>query len=325
MPRHPNYGKVSDAEFIAAFHDLQSAQLVADKFGIAVRNIMSRRKRMEKRGIAFPIFDYATRKAYHQPSIDNSRAVYRLPMPDGVVLVGSDIHVWPGQRTTMQRAFIAFAKRLKPAAVIVNGDVFDGASISRHPSIGWESKPTVRQELEAVKDFLGDLTLACGKAKRIWPAGNHDLRFESRVAHMLPEFAGVQGVHLKDHIPEWSPCWRVDINDDVIVKHRGQGGEHADWNNVVKAGKTIVTGHDHRTGVTPYRDYRGIRWGVRCGYMGESPLDDQFVHYLEASEAVNWHPAFVVLTFCKGRLLWPELVIKHDDSSVEWRGEVIPV
>ena len=46
---------------------------------------------------------------------------------------------------------------------------------------------------------------------------------------------------------------------------------------------------------------------------------------LEASEAVNWHPAFVVLTFKSGRLLWPELVIKHDDSAVEFRGEVIPV
>lgn len=315
--------KASQADFISAWQHLQSPTAVALHFGISVRAVCARRTRLEGLGIRLPVRD--ERSPYSGAEIDNSRAVYKLPVADGVVLIGSDFHVWPGMRTTMQRAFIAFAKRLKPVAVICNGDLFDGARVSRHPSIGWESKPTVRQELEAVGDFLADLTKAAGKAKRIWPAGNHDLRYESRVAALLPEFAGVQGVHLRDHFPLWEPCWRVDINDNVIVKHRGQGGEHADWNNVVKAGRTIVTGHDHRTGVTPFRDYNGIRWGVRCGYMGESPLDPQFVHYLEASEAVNWHPAFCILTFRNGRLLWPELVTKHDEESVEFRGEVISV
>lgn len=321
MPR--SYKGVTQEAVVSAYNELQSSTAVAARLGITTQSLSGWRKRLEKKGIHLPQFD--TRPAYARAQIDNNRAIYRLSVTDGQVLIGSDIHVWPGHRTTMQRAFIAFAKRLKPSAVIVNGDVFDGASISRHPSIGWEKKPSVRQELEAVADWLGDLTIAAGKAKRIWPAGNHDLRFESRVAAMLPEFAGVKGVHLRDHFPEWTPCGRCDINDNVVVKHRGQGGEHADWNNVLKAGKTIVTGHDHRTGVTALRDYNGIRWGVRCGYMGESPLDDQFVHYLEASEAVNWHPAFVVLTFKSGRLLWPELVTKHDDESVEFRGEVIPV
>lgn len=314
---------ITDQQFIDAYRTLQSQSAVCKQLGISNQSAHTRRKRLEKQGIVLPQID--CRPAYNRAEVDVSRAVYKLSVTDGSVLIGSDFHVWPGPLTTMQRAFIAFAKRLKPVAVICNGDVFDGARVSRHPSIGWESKPSVRQELEAVQDFLGAVTKAAGKAKRIWPAGNHDLRFESRVAANLPEFEGVKGVHLKDHIPEWAACWRVDINDDVIVKHRGQGGEHADWNNVVKAGKTIVTGHDHRTGVVPYRDYNGIRWGVRCGYMGESPLDPQFVHYLEASEAVNWHPAFAVLTFMGGRLLWPELVTKHDDGSVEFRGEVIGV
>ncbi len=314
---------ITEEVFVAAYKELQSQSAVANRLGISVQATHNWRKRLEAKSIVLPQFD--ERPKYARAEIDNSRAVYKLSVPDGKVLIGSDIHVWPGRRTTMQRAFITFAKRLKPAAVIVNGDVFDGATISRHPSIGWESKPTVKQELEAVQDFLGELTIASGKAKRSWPAGNHDLRFESKVAAMLPEFKGVQGIHLRDHLPGWEPCWRCDINDDVIVKHRGKGGEHADWNNTLNAGRTIITGHDHRTGVTPFRDYNGIRWGVRCGYMGEGPLDAQFVHYMEASEAVNWHPAFVVLTFKGGRLLWPELVTKHDDESVEWRGEVIAV
>lgn len=317
---------ITDSQFIAAYKELQSTKAVADHFGCTVANVCQRRRRVEKEhGIVLPQFD--KRPAYAKSAtVDESRAIYRLRVDTGTVLIGSDFHVWPGQMTTMQRAFIAFAKRLKPTAVILNGDVFDGATISRHPSIGWESKPSVRQELEAVGDFLGSLEVAAGAAKRIWSAGNHDLRFESRIAANLPEFAGVDGVHLKDRFPQWVPCWRCDINDDVVVKHRGKGGVHADWNNVVNAGKTIITGHDHQANVTAFRDYRGIRWGVRCGYMGESPLDAQFVHYLEANEGgVTWIPAFVVLTFRDGKLLWPELVTKHEDGIVNWRGELIEV
>jgi hypothetical protein len=58
--------------------------------------------------------------------------------------------------------------------------------------------------------------------------------------------------------------------------------------------------------------------------MADSPQDSQFVHYLEGRE-VNWQPAFVVMTWKGGRLLWPELCVKHDDTHVEFRGEVIEV
>lgn len=324
MPAPEASKKCTDQEFIDAWKRLQSPTLVAKHFGYsAARVVQARRVNIQKQyGIILPVAD--TRSVYNSASIDDSRAVYRLRIDNGTIVIGSDFHVWPGELTTMQRAFVHFTKKLKPQAVICNGDVFDGATISRHPSIGWESKPSVRQELEAVGDFLGQLLKAAGGAKRIWTAGNHDLRFESRIAANLPEFAGVDGVHLKDRFPEWTPCWRVDINDDIVVKHRGKGGEHADWTNVKDAGKTMVTGHDHRANVTPYRDYRGIRWGVRCGYMGESPLDEQFVHYLEAGEPV-WIPAFVVLTFVNGQLLWPELVTKHADGVVNWRGALFEV
>jgi hypothetical protein len=315
--------RVDDDEFIAVYRKLASAFAVARHFGISHPAVWQKRRKLEsERGIILPQND--KRKRYARGEVNHGNTVAHLEVENGSVLVGSDIHVWPGERTTMQRAFIHFAKKLKPVACILNGDVFDGASISRWPSIGWESKPTVKQELDAVTDFLGELVLALGNAMRFWTLGNHDSRYESRIAAVAPEFAGIKGVHLKDHFDQWVPAWRVDINDDVVVKHRMAGGEHADWNNVVKGGKTTVTGHDHRLGVVPYRDYRGLRWGVRCGYMGESPLDSQFVNYLEASEP-NWSPGFVVLTFRDGRLLWPEVVSKFDDGAVEFRGEVVDV
>ncbi len=313
----------TDAEFIAIWKDTQSPSKVAKAIGTTTQAVHTRRQRLEKKyNIVLPVFSKA--KRYNKTLCEASTAVIRFALADGIVLIGSDAHIWPGPLSTMQRAFLKFAKKLKPAAIIANGDFFDGARISRWPSIGWEQKPTVAQELEAVQDYLGLVEKASPTSKRFWPCGNHDLRFESRIASAAPEYERVKGVHLKDHFPFWTPCWRVDINEDVVVRHREAGGEHADWNNVVKGGKTIVTGHDHRTGAVPYRNYAGLHWGVRCGFLGDSPLDPQYVHYLEAREP-NWSPAFVVLTFKDGLMLQPELCLKHSDDAVEFRGEVIAV
>ncbi len=313
----------TDQQFIALFKEHQSSTLVAKVIGVAVRNVSERRRRIEaKYGIALPVFDH--RPAYNQAAVDANKAVIRYEISDGVVLVGSDAHIWSKPWTTMQRAFLHFARTLKPAAIIANGDFFDGARISRWPSIGWEQKPSVIQELQAVQDYLGELEIASPKSKRFWPCGNHDARLESKLAAAAPEYVGVKGTSLKDHFPHWTPCWRVDINSDVVVRHRENGGEHADFRNTQIGGKTIVTGHDHRANVTAYNDYNGTRWGVRCGYMCESAEDAQFVNYLEARQP-NWCPAFVVLTFKAGRLLWPELVTKHDDALVNFRGSLLPV
>lgn len=322
MPGHHNQPKCTDEEFIALWRKLQSVSAVAHVLLCSERGASARRRRIEARyGIHLPVSD--PRAAYNTAEV-KQRAIVSLSVKDGTVIVFSDAHVWPGPMTTMMRATIKLTKELRPFAVIANGDMFDGATVSRHARIGWERRPSVQEELEAVGDFLGSVKAACPKAKRVWNAGNHDTRFESKIANGLPEFAKVTGVHLKDHFPDWLAAWRTDINDDVVVRHRELGGEHADFRNTVTTGKTIVTGHDHRANVTAYTTYGGTRWGVRCGYLAEDALDEQFVHYLEA-RAPNWQPAFAVLTFRDGVLLWPELCTRHAENVVAFRGELIEV
>lgn len=310
-----------DEEFIAIWNDKQSGTKVAEALGVTVRSVMRRRRQLEKvHGLRFPVT--TEQKQYNTAKIDQ-KAVASLQIENGQVLIGSDIHLWPEELTTAQRAFLKFAKMLKPAAIIVNGDVFDGAAISRFPSIGWEKKPSVLQELEVVKDYLDKLLKASPNSKRFWPAGNHDLRLESRLAAVAPEFAGMKGIHLKDHVPGWHPCWRVDINDDVVVKHRLANGLHAVYNNTLKSGKTMITGHLHSLKVTPWTDYQGTRYGVDSGTLAE-PNGPQFINYLEAGPT-NWRSGFVVLTFRAGRLLWPQIVVKHDENHVDYLGELIRV
>jgi len=311
--------KCTDEEFIQAFRELQSMKLVHQRLGMSREAAQRRKRRIEVRhGVILPQSD--PRPKYNTASIDQ-KAVAKLEIKDGTVLIGSDIHLWPGELTTAQRGFLRFAKELKPHTIIVNGDVFDGSQISRFPSIGWEKKPSVKDELEAVQDYLDKLLKASPNSQRFWPCGNHDARFESRLSSVAPEYAGVKGIHLKDHIPGWHPCWRVDVNEDVVVKHRHKNGLHATHNSPLWAGKTMITGHLHSLQVRPLTDYRGTRWGVDTGTLAE-PDGPQFINYLEANPT-NWRSGFVVLTFKGGRLLWPEIVAKFDDDHMEFRGELV--
>jgi hypothetical protein len=244
---------------------------------------------------------------------------------NGTVMIGSDAHYWPGRRSTAHRAFCHFAKELRPVAVVMNGDGFDGASISRFPRIGWDRKPTVQEELKACQERMGELEAAAGTRNLFWPLGNHDARFETFLASRVPEYEGIEGFQLKDKFPMWAPCWSVWINNEVVVKHRVRSGIHAPWNNTQATGKTTVTGHLHSQKVMPFTDYNGTRWGVDCGTMAEVS-GPQFVDYLEDGPT-QWRAGFAVLTFWNGRLLDPELVRVLDEEAglVVFRGQVVEV
>jgi hypothetical protein len=318
--------KVSEEEFIKLWRELQSPKLVAQALGINERNVHTRRRAIEKRRDMILTASHFMSPTQTQ-NFDYDRGVINYKIDNGMVFIFSDAHYWPDYISTAHRGLVHLIKKFRQhtKAVICNGDAFDGASISRFPSLGWEHKPTVKQELEAVSDRLDEIVKAAPAAKHFWPCGNHDARFETRIANSLPEMREVGGMHLKDHIPKWVPCWRVDINDDIVVRHREAGGEHADWNNVVKSGgKTVITGHDHRIGVVPYESYGGLSYGVRTGMLADSALDGQFRNYLEA-KAPNWHSGFVVLTFSDGQLLMPEIARKWCDGVIEFRGELIDV
>jgi hypothetical protein len=249
-----------------------------------------------------------------------SAARVNLTVRNGIVLVGSDGHYWPGEASTAHRAFVQFAKKLNPVAVIMNGDAFDGAAVSRHPAMGWETIPKVKDELRAVKQRLGEIRGASGRARRIWTLGNHDARFEMRLAAVAPEMEGVDGVHLKDHFPDWEPCWSVWINDEIVIKHRYKGGTHAGYNNAVSSGKTMVTGHLHSLKVTPFTDYNGLRWGVDTGCLSD-PRGDQFAYGEDNPR--DHRSGFIVLKFVNGELMWPDIVYVIDRDHVGFRGDII--
>jgi hypothetical protein len=311
--------KLSDAEFIALWRKLGTTRMAKEGHG-DYANICKRRRRIERRhriSLVPPV-----RPELH-PQTSEHPGWINLQIKNGIVLVGSDAHLWPGPMTTAMRAFVKFIKHEKPAAVVLNGDVMDFPRISRHPPIGWEKTPTPQDEIEAAQEILHEIEKAAGKARKLWTLGNHDARFATRLASVAPEYAKVHGVHLQDHFPLWEPSWAIGINDDVVIKHRHKGGIHATHNSPLWAGRSTVTGHLHSLKVSPLTDYNGTRYGVDTGCLADTN-SRAFLDYTEANP-LNWRSGFVVLTFKDGKLLWPETVSKWDENRVQWRGQLIEV
>lgn len=316
--------KVSRKEFIEIWNTHKEAKKVAEVLGLDLRTVYKRRRSIEIRtGITLESKNQSGNQFKHLHPSPKVSARCHLGIENGTVLVFSDAHFWPGIRTTAFKGLLWAIKELKPKAIINNGDAFDGANISRHPRIGWDSKPSVIQELRACEASLQEIEEAANGSKLVWSLGNHDARFENRLANTVPEFMHVSGFKLADHFPAWIPCWSCWPTENVIVKHRYKGGIHATHNNTVTAGISIVTGHLHSLKVTPFSDYSGNRFGVDTGTLADIN-GPQFTDYLEDSP-VNWRSGFAVLTFHKGRLLWPELVHRWDDKHVEFRGQIVNV
>ena len=255
-----------------------------------------------------------------------------LPIEDGCAFVVSDQHYMPGAPPSRSHlASVVLAKKLKPFAVISNGDAIDGASISRWPVSSFveaKGRPTVGAELGEAGARLKDYERLSFIKFFVWNMGNHDARFETRLAEKVPEYAGINGFTLKEHFPLWLPAWRTDFTavdrpPEVIVKHRFKGGMHAGQNNALWSGTSIVTGHDHMLKAYPITSAGNLRWGVHAGTV--APIDSQqFTHYTE-DNPVNWQEGFVILHFRNGRFTGPELVHVAPDGRVLFRGEELKV
>ena len=309
----------SEADFIAAWRKLGSATLVAEALGVPIRSVYRRRETLERKGIVIPTVSLRPdgRNEYTQRNYAQRNCV---SLADGVVVVFSDAHWWPGAEPTVAfGAMLRLIRKLRPAMVIANGDVMDAATASRHDPNGWENLPPLHAELAEVQARMAEIAAVSKGARLLRTIGNHDIRFDRRLAVQVPDYRHLAGMQLRDHLPAWQESWSVEINGATIVKHRWHGGIHATYNNTLKSGRSIVTGHLHRLQASAWTDYNGRRWGVDTGTLAE-PHDPQF-DYAEDSPK-NWASGFAVLTFRDGVMAPPELC-EVVQGRAWFRGEVI--
>lgn len=314
----------TDEEFIAAWNTDNSAKKISEKFNISERQIYKYRKRIEEKyKITLKSTTYNSRAMTIEFAHNNVRT--NVEISDGCIIVASDCHYWPGIISTAHKALVSLTKSLKPNMVVINGDAFDGSSISRHDPIMWEQRPSVKQELDACKDRLWEVEKVCGNASLHWNWGNHDQRFNTRLSSQVGDgFKDIQGFDLKDHFPRWKFSMSMMVNESCMIKHRFNNGIHAIYNNVLRSGTSMVTGHLHSLKVTPYSDYNGTRYGVDTGCLAD-PHGSQF-GYAEDNPK-NHRSGFAVLTYYNGKLMPPELceVIDEDEGLVHFRGKLFSV
>lgn len=316
---------LSDADFIHALEAAGGSPAEMSRMtGMSVRGIFSRRAKLEAAGaliLRSPPRDLSQRPAWAYPRMQ------RMEFECGVVVVYSDAHYWPGSPPTLAfHALVKLCGMLQPTVIVANGDMIDGAKISRFGPNGWAKLPSMKEELAETQERQLEVQQAAPRAKRFRTVGNHDVRLDRFFVTNAEQFEGLPGTRLSDFLPAWPESWSVQIND-TFIKHRFRGGDHATWNNVLRAGTNIVTGHLHKLEAKPLRGFRDARiWGIECGTLANAPVDlpdagDGPFEYLEDSP-VNWTSGFVVLTYYKGRLLPPEFC-SVEFGKAWFRGSIV--
>lgn len=307
-----------DQEFLDAIESATSWADATERLGFSdLRSLLKRRRRFEAAyGVKLVPGQKASRHEWHPQAFQHSH-----DSPFDAILFG-DSHVWPERfRTPAYKALLIVAREIQPRLCVDMGDSIDGAKISRFPRIGWESRPTLLQELNANTEFHNEIAVALGpECRKVWLLGNHDLRWMSKLANSVPEFEGVPGTDLAGLFPDWKFAKSLVINDTLLCLHRFQSSVHAGYTNTLKAGVSTATGHDHKLEARPYTDFRGLRFGIRTGTLADI-YGPQF-EYCE-QQPVDWCQGFVVVHF-DGTNLWPEPVIVLKDEF-RFRGRTYPL
>jgi UDP-2,3-diacylglucosamine pyrophosphatase LpxH len=314
---------ITDDEFIRAWElGGGSPKKVAQILATAERFVYKKRSDLAGRGI---ILKSVPIKGATKWSADDVGRAYKrqidLEIDTGCAIAFSDAHFWPNQpRTVANEALLILTKELKPRTVFANGDIFDGARVSRHAPLGWSELPSVKEELETCQDRMAEIEDVLPKGcTKIWNVGNHDARFDRALVTNAAEYEGVIS-RLDDKFDRWDFAWSTMVNENVMVKHRYHNGIHATYNNnTLKSGRSIVTGHLHRLAVTPWADYNGRRYGVDTGTLS-NPHGPQF-DYAENNPSPHTS-GFAILHFKDGMLLPPELVEVINDKAY-FRGECV--
>ena len=299
--------KCDDQTFMRLFETL-GAEGLAREIGVNVRQVYARRRNLER---LYAIRLQSPNKRDNQSIPFGLEQVYL----EGPVVIFSDAHFWPNTYTDAFWIMLRVIREIKPVAVVSNGDSLDGARISRHSRIGWDQRPTVKEELDAAKSCLSMVEQATGDVDLFWNYGNHCLRFDTYLSSRVSEFEGVQGMSLKDHFPRWKFQWGLKINDVCVVKHRYKGGVHAAHNNTLWAGMSMVTGHTHRLQIRRFSDYRGTRYGVETGTLAD--VNGPMFDYTEGNP-LDWQPGFIVAYF-DGDEHWFEAVEVRNGAAF-WGG-----
>lgn len=170
-------------------------------------------------------------------------------------LIISDLH-FPYQHNDATKLALRYGMEKQVNCILINGDLFDFAGISRHER-NWKQR-TVFEEFEAVRAFLKMLRRNFPKAKIVFKEGNHDERWE--------KWLFLKAIEIFDD-PEYKLATRLKLGElgiDLVQDKRpvqigkltvlhghelagGSGGVNPARATFLKTLESVVVGHYHKT------------------------------------------------------------------------------
>lgn len=190
------------------------------------------------------------------PKLPKSHAETFIPFEINYskVLILSDLH-FPYQDNKAIELALKYGEKNKMDCILINGDLFDFATISRHEK-DWRHRSLV-DEIDTVREFFDYLQHRFPNVKIVFKEGNHDERFDKWLFHKSPEFFDISGLTLKDVLKLNERgidyvCDRLPVKiGKLLVLHghelNGSGGVNPARATFLKTIANVLIGHCHRT------------------------------------------------------------------------------
>lgn len=169
-------------------------------------------------------------------------------------LIISDLH-FPYQHNQSIDLALNFGLKHDANCILINGDLIDFATISRHEK-DWRQR-SVHQEFEAVREFLKALRGGFPNTRIIFKHGNHDERWEKWLYAKAPEIFDCTDFQLEVllklgelHIEVVKNKRPIKIGKlTVLHGHElgGSGGVNVARGAFLKTLDSVALGHFHKT------------------------------------------------------------------------------
>lgn len=213
----------------------------------------------------------------------------------------NDLHI-PFESKKSVKKVLALLEALQPDDIILNGDILDCYSISKHMK-RVERKETLQDEFDQGKAFLAKLRMICPNARIRYTIGNHEARLytylnsEAKALAVLNSLKFENLMGLKDVGVELFGTDGFLLNRNYLVLH----GDVAAAHNGMSAQKMFAKvnmsgsmGHCHRAG-----RFVKVCAGGRFEFVENGCLCDLNPEYI--SGVPNWEHSFLLTEYNRDR------------------------
>lgn len=166
-------------------------------------------------------------------------------------------------------------KDLDPCRIILNGDILDFMTVSKHePNLEFRTL-AFKEEIESGIEFLMELKANFPKAEIVFICGNHSARLAKFISRKCDIFAGLLTVEkalnldlMKIEYVDYTPdqAYIIPEAPDTIVRHEPlSGGANPTRNSIKESRTNIIFGHIHQSLVGHHRSLDGkVLYGYSC-------------------------------------------------------------